>query len=109
MASVIIPTTPYPDTTLRVQLGGLPYTLRLLWSERCSAWHANIAAGDGTPILYGVRLVIGMPLLYRFRYLAVPPGELWFLDSRDMGGPPTLEDMGARFKLYYVDETGIFF
>jgi hypothetical protein len=96
-----IPTQPYPVTTQRVELDGVQYTMRLLWSERGQAWHLDLGDVENTPILSGLRLVTGFPLLYRFHYLAVPPGELYFVDLRGLAGKPTLEDMGVRFQLFY--------
>lgn len=101
-----IVTTPYPNTTQRVELDGVVYTLRLLWSERGKAWHLDIADAEVVPILSGLRLVTSFPLLYRFRHLPLPPGELYFFDLKDQGGTPTLEEMGERYRLYYVDEGG---
>lgn len=106
MSAVRIVTTPYPDTTQRVPLDGIVYTLRLYWSQRCSSWHMDMSDVDGLPIVSGVRLVTAFPLLYRFRYLPVPPGEMYFLDLRDQAGEPTLEDMGVLYRLYYVDPGG---
>jgi hypothetical protein len=106
MSAVRIITRPYPDTTQRVQLDGIVYTLRVYWSQRCSCWHMDMSDVDGTPILSGLRLVTGFPLLYRYHHLAVPAGELFFFDERDQAARPTLEDMGERFRLYYVDAGG---
>lgn len=106
MSIARITTTPYPDTTQRVELDGVVYTLRLRWSERGECWHFDLSDADGDAILSGVRLVTGFPLLYRFRYLGVPPGELFFFDLRGLGGQPTLEEMGDRYRLYYVDADG---
>jgi hypothetical protein len=94
-------TQPYPNATQRVELDGTVYSLRVLWSQRGECWHLDLGDGEGDAIVSGLRLVTGFPLLYRFRYLAVPPGELWFFDSRGQGAQPTLEDMGDRFRLYY--------
>jgi hypothetical protein len=106
MTTVRIVTTPHPDTTQRVELDGLVYTMRLLWSERGECWHLDLSDADGARIVSGIRMVTGFPLLYRFRHLGVPPGELYFFDLQDAGGQPTLEDMGERFRLYYVDAGG---
>jgi hypothetical protein len=104
MAQRII-TTPDPDTTQRVQLGELVYVMRIMWSQRAGCWHFDLADSDGNPILYGIRMVTMFPLLYRFRYLGtLPPGDLWFIDLREEGAKPTLEDMGERFRLYYAED-----
>jgi len=107
MTAYRIPTSPYPDTTQRTQLGSSTYSMRLRWNERGESWQLDLADGAGNPLLDGLRLVTLYPLLSRFRYNpSLPPGELWFMDTRDLEGKPTLEGMGDRFRLYYVDETG---
>jgi hypothetical protein len=106
MTAVRIITTPYPDTTQRVALDSVVYTLRFLWSQRGECWHFNMSDSDGDPILSGIRMVTGFPLLYRFHHLPVPPGELFFFDLRGHGELPTLEEMGDRYRLYYVDRGG---
>jgi hypothetical protein len=106
MTATRIVTTPYPNTTQRVELDGVVYTLRLLWSQRGECWHMDLADADGVAILSGIRMVTCFPLLYRFRHLAVPPGELYLFDLRDQAGLPTLEEMGDRYRLYYVDAGG---
>lgn len=106
MTALRIVTTPYPDTTQRVELDGVVYTLRLRWSQRGECWHFDLADSDGVAILSGIRMVTGFPLLYRFRHLPVPPGEFYFFDLRDAGGMPTLDEMGDRYRFYYVDAGG---
>lgn len=106
MTAVRIVTQPYPDSTQRVELSGTVYTLRIYWSERATCWHLDMSDADGERILMGLRLVTGFPLLYRYRHLAVPPGELFLLDQRDVAGLPTLDGMGDRYRLYYVDAGG---
>lgn len=103
MTTLRIETQPYPDTTQRVALSGVVYALRIYYSQRCSCWHMDMSDADGVRIVSGVRLVTSFPLLYRYRYLAVPPGELYFIDVRGQAGRPTLEEMGDRFRLYYDD------
>lgn len=107
MTMLRIVTTPEPDTTQRVQLDGSVYALRLVWSQRGTCWHMDIGDADGDAIITGIRMVTLMPLLYRFRYLAVPPGEFWFLDTKAEGAAPTLEQMGDRFRLYYEPITPV--
>lgn len=104
MSSVRIVTTPDPDTTQRVQLGVNTYSLRIVWSQRGECWHLHIADSVGAPLLAGLRMITMYPLIARYHHLALPPGELWFLDTRDQHGTPTLADMGDRYRLYYVTD-----
>lgn len=104
MAAVRILTTPDPDTTQRVQLGARTYVMRIRWSQRGECWHMDLQDANATDLLRGLRMVTLYPLFFRFRYnAAVPPGDMWFLDTRDGQAKPTLEGMGDRFRLYYLD------
>lgn len=96
-----ITTTSYPNTTERVELDGVVYTLRILWSQRAECWHLDLGDADGAPIVSGIRLTESYPLLARYRHLPVPPGELALLDTRALDGEPTLSEMGTRYRLYY--------
>lgn len=104
MSAIRIVTTPEPDTTQRVQLDKSTYALRIVWSQRGECWHMHIADSIGAPLINGLRMVTLYPLLDRFHYLPLPVGELWFLDTRDGEGNPTLEEMGDRYRLYYVTD-----
>jgi hypothetical protein len=106
VSALRIVTQPAPDSTQRVELSGSVYTLRIYWSQRAQCWHMDMSDADALPIVMGVRLVTLFPLLYRYRHLAVPPGELFVFDRRGLAGKPTLEEMGDRYRLYYVDESG---
>lgn len=106
MSILQINTSPYPDTTQDVELDGVVYNLRIRWSERGEAWHVDIRDTEGDAILMGLKLVTLYPLLKNYRHLAVPPGELMFVDSKDLSGRPTLEEMGDRYKLLYIDTGG---
>ena len=105
MSTVRIVTQPMPNTTQRVQLSGVTYSIRLLWSQRGSCWHMDLSDGDGELLLGGLRVVTHIPLLAPHRYLeGLPPGDLMLVDVRGVvGGKPTLEDMGTRFRLYYFE------
>lgn len=107
MTAFRINTPPYPHTKQRVQLDGVTYGMRLLWSQRGTCWHIDLSDAEGNAILSGLRLVVQFPLLSKYRYLtALPPGELYMFDLRDQHGRPTLEEMGSRYRLYYVDAGG---
>lgn len=105
MASVRIPTTPTVDSSLRVQLDSTSYGMRIVWSQRGECFHLHIADSVGNPLISGLRMVTLYPLLYRFHYIAgLPVGDLWFIDSRDAEGKPTLAEMGDRYRLYYLTD-----
>jgi len=105
MASIRITTTPDVDTTQRVQLSGSSYSLRIVWSQRGACFRMSVSDTAGVPLIVGVRMITLYPLLERYHYnTKLPPGDLWFLDLRDLSGKPTLAEMGDRYRLYYVTD-----
>jgi hypothetical protein len=86
-----------------IQLEGLTYTFRFLWSVRESAWYLDISDQGGNMLAPWVRLVIGVPLLRRFVDPRLPPGMLFCADltgmDRDIEVP---SDLGTRVPLSYL-------
>ena len=55
--ALVLPSFPdQPDTTISVELDGVVYRLRYLWSGRRRAWFVDLATEDGEPIVQGRRL-----------------------------------------------------
>lgn len=65
------------------QLEGRQYLLRFTWSARESSWYLRIYDQDQNPIALGIRLVVGWPLLRRFRDPRLPPGILFVGDTSE--------------------------
>jgi len=84
MSDLLIPLTSeeasYDQT---VQLEGVNYVLRLNWNSTYSYWAMSIYNEQGEPLLLGVRLIIGVELLVRYRLSNLPPGSLLVVDFTD--------------------------
>lgn len=101
MSEVVIPlpTTEEPAITQTVSLDGQSYVLGFDWNSRTDRWTFSMSSEDGTVIINGAALVLGIDLLRTvpgtFDY--VPAGQLI------AGGPddPTLETIGA-VRLFYI-------
>ena len=94
-----------PFWVQRTTLDGRDYNLRFAWNQREERWYLDLADGDGTAILSGLKLVTNWPLLLAYHAdPRVPPGELIVLTSQADTSPPGLRDMGAglRCELTYV-------
>jgi hypothetical protein len=66
----------------RTQLDGVDYQLDFAWNDRDGAWYLSISAIDGTPLVYGIKLVSNRPLLARFHSTSgMPPGEIIAFDE----------------------------
>jgi len=101
------PTPTRSNETQQVSLSGRLYTLRWLWNERDARWFMDLALSDGTPIVSGVRVVVGWDLLASVTHESRPPGAIIFFDHTTSdetlrGDDPGLDDFGDRVVGYYV-------
>lgn len=83
-------------------LEGVEYRFLVRWNDRDSGWYMDLSAADGTLLLAGKKLVLGLPLLFRHRLVDGPPGELMAMDTTNSGVEAGLEDLGTRVQLYYL-------
>lgn len=96
------------DMRQTTSLDGSPYVLDLSWSDRSQSWYLSLFQQRETdvitPVLQGVRISIGYPLLVPAAAVdGRPPGELIAIDTSDTGTDPGFADLGARVRLYYYD------
>ncbi len=98
-----ITTVAHPDTTQQSTLDGVVFSFHFRWSQRGECWYMDLATVDGTPVITGRKLVTGFPLLRRVVAATRPKGELVFLDTKGLGGRPTLEEFGTRYVLFYEE------
>jgi hypothetical protein len=71
------------------------------WSERAGHWLMNIADASNTVLISGRRVVVGIPLLSRFRDIRLPKGILLAHDTSGNDVEPGFADLGTRVKLLY--------
>ena len=109
MATLVIPTRTdgCPDYTFTIGLDGDTYRLRLLWQERSTSWYMDIQEVDGTPILSTRRLVLGLPLTFRYKDTRLPPGEFELQDTTAQDEEAGLFDLGSRVLLLYTEAADI--
>lgn len=90
-------------------LDGSTYILDFSWSDRSESWYISVylqTDGNPTPIVEGVRLSPGWPLMLGVVVDGRPPGELFALDLNGQGDPGR-SDLGGRVKLYYFDQESL--
>jgi hypothetical protein len=100
--SLIIPTL--TDGTeaydQRTQLEGVEYLFALRYNFRRELWTFSIQALDGTPILTGQTVFVG--IILNRRAVGGPPGILMAISETDNIDPPQLQELGTRVKLCYL-------
>ncbi|MEY4548393.1 MAG: hypothetical protein RL685_4588 [Pseudomonadota bacterium] len=107
--SFIIPTLSGADAVeaydQRTALEGTEYLWSFRYNLRRELWSFSIVALDGTPILTGQTVHVGIAL--NRRAVRGPPGVLLAISETDDIEPPGLYELGARVKLCYLSEAEV--
>jgi len=77
----------------------------LTWNRRGSSYSLDVYTQDRTPIVTGLRVVMGTDILGGIQDDRLPPGALFAIDTETEGVPPKLGELGARVKLIYQPPT----
>lgn len=98
--SLPLPTRNDPHLVQTTQLEGQSYVFEFNWNSRTDRWTLSLTNTDGTRILDGALLAVGIDLLRTVpNTLAfVPPGNLYVGGADD----PTLETIDTAY-LFYVE------
>lgn len=87
-----------------VILDDVSYLLDFGWNERYQQWDLSILLPDETVILSGIKLVLNYQLFDTFEYLALPPGELYCVDTTEKETEVTRDNLGDTVQLVYIPE-----
>jgi hypothetical protein len=91
---------------IRSNLDGEDFLLDFHYNSRDNHWYFSISKIDGTPVLSGLKVITNW---YMFRtcgdIFLRPYGELIFLDNSVIPSDPSLEDLGIRVNLIYVENS----
>lgn len=85
------------------ELGGVTYGFVFRWNDRVEQWRLDVLDGAGDRIVSGVPVVVGVPLLQRFRDPRLPPGLLTAIDTDGGLVDPGFADLGRRVVVSYAD------
>jgi hypothetical protein len=88
--------------TVRVEFDTKEFLFEFRWNARASAWSMTITDAAGNVLLAGRRVVLGFPLLSRFRDLRLPAGELLAVDTAGTEEEANMDDLGTRISLVYM-------
>jgi hypothetical protein len=84
----------------RTQLDGVEYLFSFRYNLRRELWTFSIQALDGTPILTGQTVHVG--ILLNRRAVRGPPGLFLAISETDDLASPGLQELGERVKLCYL-------
>jgi hypothetical protein len=108
MTTLVLPTrqdVPFYDFS--IPLDGVTFRLEFHWNDRDSAWYFAIFDAVDEPLLSGRKVVLGIPLINRFRDPRLPAGDITAIDTTGMNTEPGLTDLGTRVHLLYTELTDI--
>jgi hypothetical protein len=106
MADIVIPLrTDILAYALKVTLDNVVYTLRFRWNSRLAKWIMDISDVSENPLLMGLVLYEGIPLIWRFvgRIEGLPPGGFLVVDETGQNRDPDVETLGTDVKLIYTE------
>jgi hypothetical protein len=95
-------TNPTPRFSQGVDLDGVAFILAFEWNDRDETWSFNLLDSDSVPLVTGVGVRVGLPLLNRHTGIAGPAGVLEAIDTSGAGLDPGFADLGERVQLLYT-------
>ncbi len=108
MAGYVIPiTADEPHQRFEVDLEGATFVLVLDWNQREGFWYASLELPDGTQLLDGRKVVLGVPMFRRLTDPRRPPGDLVFIDTSGADLEAGRLDLGTRVVAVYLDRADI--
>lgn len=78
---------------------GVPYLFDVRWNARAASWYFDMFEADETPIISGVRIVLGTYLGRRCTHDFFRRGVLVAVDTSGAGRDAGLDDLGARVQV----------
>lgn len=82
-------------------LDGDVYTFAVRWNGRASAWFFDLYDVDGSIIIAGVRITLGVMFGRRSTDPRMPAGAIMAHDLSLEGRDAGRDDLGTRVRLYY--------
>jgi hypothetical protein len=95
----VIPSTPWYRLT--TSLVDVPYIFDFRWNARDLAWYFDLFEIDEKPIVYGVKVVLGVPLARRVKHDLIRCGAFVARDLTRQWRDATYDDFGTRVQLHY--------
>jgi hypothetical protein len=75
----------------------------LNWNDSNHSWSMDLRNSSYEALIFGVAIVPNYPLLWQFRYRAMPAGELFAASDKDRNGPiPRDGFVTGKYDLIYL-------
>lgn len=79
-----------------------PYLFEMRWNSRANAWYMNVREIDLTPIVLGVKLVLGVYLGRRSNHRLFNRGVFVLVDTEQRGREATFDSFGTTVLLKWI-------
>jgi hypothetical protein len=75
----------------------------LNWNDSNHSWSMDLRNSSYEALIFGIAVVPNYPLLWQFRYRAMPEGELFVASDQDRNGPVPRDGFSSgKYELIYV-------
>ncbi len=100
-----VPVRPVPEsksTFQTTELDGVRYRIAFYFVKNGDFWMMDFADVEGTKLVTGIRLALGVDLLEPYKYLAgMPQGQLFVVDTSRTDVEPGDDGFDDRCVLYF--------
>lgn len=108
MAYQILPVrTDIPAYDFSLTLEGIIYYFSFEWNERGQFWTMDILDQDQSYIAAGIRMVVDVDLIGRFKDSRVPKGTFILTDTSGKSRDPSYYNFGTEIILSYRESTTV--
>lgn len=78
------------------------YIFDVRWNSRDVAWYMDVYEANLTPIIYGIKIVLGVYLGRCSRHRLFRQGVMVAVDTTSQGREATFDDLGTRVEVKYI-------
>lgn len=90
-----------PDFSFQIELDGSIFGFRFVLNERTGRYAMTISTADGTPLVAGIAVTTNWKIIDRFKYLGMPLGRMFTLDTTEKNQEPNEINFGDTVILCY--------
>lgn len=106
MQYVVVPLFPEPFYTYSQSFQGQSYNLEFLYNERAQQWFLNLLDADNLPIVMGVGIVPGYPILQEYAITGLT-GFFWLEEKAEITTEAYKqypEQLNQYYNMFYIYE-----
>lgn len=79
------------------------YIFKVRWNSRVKAWYFDVQEADGTPIVQGVKIVLGVVLGRWSNHSLFLQGAFFARSHEQVHADPTFDNLGTAVEVWYFN------